>query len=316
VPLGDGLFRLSGKKWFCSNCTADYWLVTARPEGAVEGPRGVALFVVPRLDAGGRPNGYSIDRLKDKLGTRALPTAEIAFEDAEGWMLGPAEAGLKNMVAIVLVTSRVFNVLGAAGLMRGAARIVSAYCGFREAFGRRIGEMPLVADSEQQIRRRSDLALAGAFETLDLWLRHAPNGRSLPDIGARVHVSIAKAVATRVAQQVTYEAMMLLAGNGIEERFSSLPRLVRDAAIFETWEGPYTLLLMQALDDLVRFGFRGREEEFLSHVWPAGRVPTALAATLREVLADPQSEKNVLRFREFAHDYYTAYQGAALSHYR
>jgi alkylation response protein AidB-like acyl-CoA dehydrogenase len=276
----------------------------------------VALFVVPRLGENGAPNGYSLDRLKDKLGTRALPTAEIAFEDAEGWMLGPPEAGLKNMVSIVLVTSRVFNVLGAAGLMRGASRIASAYCGFREAFGSRIGQMPLVADSDQHIRRWSELALAGAFETIDLWLRHAPHGRSLGDVAARVHVSIAKAVATREAQSVAYEAMMLLAGNGIEERFSSLPRLVRDAAIFETWEGPYTLLLMQALEDLVRFRVPGREEEFLAHVWPTAKIPGALASTLRELLADPESEKNVLRFRGFAHDYYSAYQGAALSHYR
>jgi alkylation response protein AidB-like acyl-CoA dehydrogenase len=316
VAAGDGLFRLSGKKWFCSNCTADYWLVTARPEGAAEGSRGVALFMVPRLGQDGAPNGYSMDRLKDKIGTRALPTAEITFEGAEGWMLGPPDAGLKNMVAIVLVTSRIFNVLGAAGLMRGASRIASAYCGFREAFGSRIGEMPLVADSDQRIRRQSDLALAGAFETIHLWLRHAPHGRGLGDVASRVHVSIAKAVATRVAQEVAYEAMMLPAGNGIEERFSALPRLVRDAAIFETWEGPYTLLLMQALADLVRFRVRGREQELLAHVWPTREIPGALSSALREVLADPESEKNVLRFREFAHDYYSAYQAAALSHYQ
>jgi hypothetical protein len=47
-----------------------------------------------------------------------------------------------------------------------------------------------------------------------------------------------------------------------------------------------------------------------------GEIPGALSSTLREVLADPESEKNVLRFRGFAHDYYAAYQGAALSHYR
>ena len=115
---------------------------------------------------------------------------------------------------------------------------------------------------------------------------------------------------------VAYEAMMLLAGNGIEERFSALPRLVRDAAIFETWEGPYTLLLMQALEDLVRFRVGGREEEFLAHLWPTEELPGELTSTLRELLADPKSEKNVLRFRGFAHDYYTAYQRAALSHYR
>jgi alkylation response protein AidB-like acyl-CoA dehydrogenase len=315
-PTADGLFHLSGRKWFCSNCTADYWLLTARPEGAPEGPRGVALFVVPRLREDGTPNGYSIDRLKDKLGTRALPTAEISFEGALGWMLGPPEAGLKNMVAIVLVTSRVFNVLGAAGLLRGASRIATAYGRFRHAFGSRIDSMPLVGEALARIRRESDLALAGAFETLALWLGRDPNGREPGDVAARVHVSIAKAVSTRSAQQQIYEAMVLPAGNGIEERFSALPRLMRDAAIFETWEGPYTLLLMQALGDLARFQMRGREDAFFELVWPTHEVPADLPSRLAELLGDPQSEKSALRFRDFAHAYHAAYQEAALSHYR
>jgi alkylation response protein AidB-like acyl-CoA dehydrogenase len=315
-PAGDGMYRLFGEKWFCSNCTADYWLVTARPDGAPEGHRGVALFVVPRLAEDGTPNGYAIERLKDKLGTRALPTAEIVFEGAQGWMLGPPDQGLKNMVAIVLVTSRIFNVLGSAGLLRGAARIVTAYGSFREAFGERIDRMPLVKDALERIQRESDLALVGAFETLALWGRHEPNGRTLGDIAARVHVSLAKAVSTRVAAQCIYEAMVLPAGNGIEERFSALPRLLRDAAIYETWEGPYTLLLMQALGDLVRFETRRREQAFFQQVWPGEELPSALVSTLREVLDDPTSEKNILRFRSFAHDYYTAYQRAALAHYR
>jgi alkylation response protein AidB-like acyl-CoA dehydrogenase len=314
-PVGDGLFRLSGDKWFCSNCTADYWLVTARPEGARGDSKGVALFVVPRLREDGAPNGYSLERLKDKVGSRALPTAEIALDGAAGWMLGPADAGLKNTVAIVLVTSRIITTLGAAALLRGASRIATAYCGFREAFGVRIDRMPLVADALDRIRRQSDLALAGTFETIGLWLAHAPQGRSLGDVAVRVHVSLAKAVSTRAAQQLIYEAMVLPAGNGIEERFSALPRLMRDAAIYETWEGPYTLLLMQALGDLTRFDVRGREDELLEHVWPVRDVPGELASTLREVLADPESQKNMLRFREFAHDYYGAYQKAALSHY-
>jgi alkylation response protein AidB-like acyl-CoA dehydrogenase len=315
TAVGDGLFRLSGEKWFCSNCTADYWLITACPEGLGRGSKGVALFVVPRLREDGTPNGYSLERLKDKVGSRALPTAEVALDGAEGWMLGPPDAGLKNMIALVLVTSRVLTGLGAAAMLRGASRIATAYCGFRSAFGVRIDRMPLVADALDRIRRQSDLALAGAFETIHLWLAHPVTGRSLADIAARVHVSLAKSVSTRVAQQLVYEAMVLPAGNGIEERFSALPRLMRDAAIYETWEGPYTLLLMQALGDLARYDVRGREEELLEHVWPVRDVPGELASTLREVLADPESEKNILRFRTFAHDYYAAYQKAALSHY-
>jgi alkylation response protein AidB-like acyl-CoA dehydrogenase len=316
VPASDGLYHLFGEKWFCSNCTADYWLVTARPDGAPDGHRGVALFVVPRVAEDGAPNGHSIDRLKDKFGTRALPTAEIAFDGAEGWMLGPPDAGLRNMVAIVLVTSRIFNVLGAAGLLRGASRIATAYCGFREAFGARIDRMALVGDALERIQREADLAVAGAFESIALWIRHAPNGRTLGDVAARVHVSLAKAVSTRSAAQRIYEAMVLPAGNGIEERFSALPRLLRDAAIFETWEGPYTLLLMQALGDLERFEVRGREGAFFEEVWPAEEVPAQLPAALGEVLADPRSDKAALRFRDFAHDYYAAYQRAALAHYR
>ena len=77
---------------------------------------------------------------------------------------------------------------------------------------------------------------------------------------------------------------MLPAGNGIEERFSALPRLVRDAAIYETWEGPYTLLLAQALGDLERFEVHGREDAFFAQVWPTKDVPAELAASLREVL--------------------------------
>jgi alkylation response protein AidB-like acyl-CoA dehydrogenase len=315
-PVGEGLFLLSGEKWFCSNCTADYWLTTARPGGAPEGGKGVAMFVVPRLREDGTPNGYAIERLKDKLGTRALPTAEITFDGAEAWMLGPPDAGLKNMVAIVLVTSRVLTASGTAGMLRGASRIVTAYCRFREAFGVRIDQLPLVSDTLGRIQRESDLALAGVFETFGLWFAHAPNGRALGDLASRVHVSLAKAVSTRLTQQLLYEAMVLIGGNGIEERFSALPRLVRDSAIYETWEGPYTLLLMQALDDLVRFEVRGREEEFFEQVWPTQDVPIELVSVLRELLADPQSEKNVLGFRRFAHDYYSAYQKAALSHYQ
>ncbi|MCA9566064.1 MAG: acyl-CoA dehydrogenase family protein, partial [Myxococcales bacterium] len=83
----DGHWTLHGPKWFCSNITADYFVVTARPEGAPPGPRGVALFLVPAYQSGtsGPRNGYVIERLKDKLGTRELPTAEVTFDGAKAY---------------------------------------------------------------------------------------------------------------------------------------------------------------------------------------------------------------------------------------
>lgn len=128
-PIADGLYSLSGQKWFCSNLTADYWMVTARLPDAPSDHRGIGLFCVPRLRHG-RSNGYQIQRLKDKLGTRALPTAEIQLTNCVGWPVGPLHCGLKNMVATVLTTSRVYNVIASAASVRAACREGSCLYGF------------------------------------------------------------------------------------------------------------------------------------------------------------------------------------------
>lgn len=311
TPYRDGLWALRGQKWFCSNLTADYWLVTARVTGGPPGHRGVGLFCVPRL-RDGMPNGHRIDRLKQKLGTRALPTAEIELLGALGWPLGPLDAGLKNMVEIVLTASRIHNVVAAAGVARRASREAQAYAGFRQAFGRKLSEHTLVSASLREISEIADRAAAGAFATLDAWLaaleRRDDHDRVL---WARVLISIAKAVTTRRGPGHVYAAMMILGGNGIEERFCALPRLWRDAAILETWEGPYTLLLMQALGDLVKFGVKGRERSFLEF-----GLGDALAADdareLAEILQDPEAEESVLRWGTLAPRLYARFEERAL----
>jgi len=307
----DGLWSLTGQKWFCSNLTADYWLVTARVKGGAADHRGIGLFCVPRLHEGS-PNGYRISRLKDKLGTRAVPTAELELEGALGWPIGRLDAGLKNTVAIVLTVSRIHNVLAAGGVARRASREAHAYAGFRRAFGRRIAEHPLVAASLREISETADRAEAAAFATLDAWLAALAH----PDdhdraLWARVIVSVAKAVLTRRSSGHVYQAMMVLGGNGIEERFCALPRLWRDAAILETWEGPYTLLLMQALGDLVKFGVKGRERSFLE--FGLGDYLAADdARELSEILNDSDREENVLRWSVLAPRIFGRFEERAL----
>jgi alkylation response protein AidB-like acyl-CoA dehydrogenase len=72
----NGEWRLYGDKWFCSHADADVALLLARPEGAPEGTRGLALFALPRRLKDGRRNAYRIVRLKDKLGTRSMASGE------------------------------------------------------------------------------------------------------------------------------------------------------------------------------------------------------------------------------------------------
>lgn len=299
VPDGDR-YRLHGQKWFCSNVNADYWLVTARPEEREPvGGAPVGLFLVPAyLEEDSRVrNGHTIDRLKEKLGTRELATAEVTFHGAAAWPVGPLERGLPNLVRHVLVPSRFACVVFAASALRRAERIAETYADFRTAFGRRLADFPLVRETVREIRRTRARALASVFGLLALWevpatADSAEDSRLL----FRIMLSLCKPVLTREATRLLHEAMMLLGGNGIEERFSPLPRLYRDAVIMETWEGPHNVLLTQALRDLRRFDVGA--DEFVERV--AGERRPDLVADLDAALRAGEETEGAVRFRRSA----------------
>lgn len=310
---GDGTFRLTGQKWFCSNAWAQYWAVTARPAGAASGPRGVGLFLVSR-EREGLANGFRLDRLKDKLGTRALPTAEMTLMGATATPIGRLDQGLSNMVRIVLSTSRVWNVVAAASFVRGAERIATAYAGFRQAFGGPISRFALVEDGIAQLTLDRRRLTAAAFEVLAAWQAcSGPERRGeRPTADAlfrcRVLVMLAKACATRLATERVHDAMMILAGNGIEERFSALPRLWRDAAIIETWEGPHGLLLERSLAELQRGGAAddpvAATRLLLGGVSDEGAA-VELGEDLRRVLGAPEGRARAVVFRAWAERFYS-----------
>src|SRR5699024_11101901 len=93
----DGVWRLYGDKWFCSNADADLAMVLARPEDGESGTRGLTLFLLPRRLADGRLNDYRLVRLKDKLGTRSMASGEIILEGAEAYVVGEPGKGFKQM---------------------------------------------------------------------------------------------------------------------------------------------------------------------------------------------------------------------------
>lgn len=310
-PNGDGSYSLHGQKWFCSNPTADWWLVTARPLGAVSGSKGVGLFLVDSA-ASAAAGGWSFERLKDKAGTRALATAEIRFHGARAHPVGPLGEGLRTIVADVLVPSRIHNIVAVAGFLRRAEREAAAYAAFRTAFGTRLEKQPLLADVLRRLSEAADRTEAGAFATVDAWLAGiAPKAKPDAILLSRILVSLHKAVATRRAPSLLHEAMSVLGGNGIEERFSVLPRLWRDSVILETWEGPYTLLLMQALGDLRRGGAAGQEAAFVAG-W-LGRKDAALAKELAAVLGGGDDAATMLRWKELAHRLIEAWEERSLA---
>ncbi|HEX5093929.1 MAG TPA: acyl-CoA dehydrogenase family protein, partial [Burkholderiales bacterium] len=136
-------WRLYGDKWFCSNADAGLALVLARPDGAPAGTKGLSLFLLPKLLPDGAPNAYRIVRLKDKLGTRDMPSGEIRLEGAAAHLVGDPQRGFVQMADMINM-SRLSNGMRAAGMMRRALTEALFVARRRVAFGKPLIELPLM----------------------------------------------------------------------------------------------------------------------------------------------------------------------------
>ena len=173
-PAEDGTFRLHGEKWFCSVVDAHLYLVTARPSGKAGGTRGVKAFVVPRLLEDGQVNGVKIRRLKYKLGTRSMASAELDFDGAQAWMV----ADFKDTVQIVLNTSRLYNAVCSCASLERAYKEARAYADTRMAFGQPIARFHTVARILAHLRTEAYAARGVTFYLMDLSDRIATGGAS------------------------------------------------------------------------------------------------------------------------------------------
>ena len=253
VPTGDGrTWRVTGEKWFCSVADADQFFLTARVPGGPAGTRGLGSFVVPRL-VDGEPNGFSLRRLKEKLGTRGMASGEIDFDGALGWPVGPVAEGFKTAVGIVLNTSRWMTALGDAGMMRRAVLEVRAYARHREAFGQPIEAFPAVRQTVVDTATKQSAALHLCFELTRLEdLIDGGRASETDELLHRFCVNVTKYLVSLQATDVVHSAIEVLGGNGAIEEFSVLPRLYRDTIVYESWEGTHNVLVAQVLNDCRR----------------------------------------------------------------
>jgi alkylation response protein AidB-like acyl-CoA dehydrogenase len=294
-PARPGWFRLHGEKWFCSVADAQLFVVSARPAGAAAGTAGLGLFLVPR-ELDGRPNGFHLRRLKDKLGTRALATAEIEFTGALAEPVGPQGDGFKNLVGIVLDTSRVHNAISACAAMRRAYLEAWTYAAHRRVFGRRLRDLPAVRSLLARLKLRAAAGAAATFRILAMSDRLARGPVPATLAGARrIDVMLDKYWTARRATESVHDAIEVLGGNGTIEDFSVLPRLYRDTIVMESWEGPHNTLCAQILRD---FRQRGLHQDWLEtverEVDGLERAGTAELPALRRLLAGARGRLDTL----------------------
>lgn len=271
VDAGDGSWRLNGEKWFCSNINADQFLVMARPEGAPDGTRGLAVFLVPRVLDDGETNGFYIRRLKDKLGTRTMASAELDFIDAMAYPIGRLDEGFKTTVELVLNTSRLMNAVSCAGVMRRAYIESASYACARRAFGNVIISYPMVQEAVADALTESYAALASGIALAALLDKIETGAGSDHDRAVyRMLVNLNKYITSVRGTEIVHRAIEVFGGNGAIESFSILPRLYRDMVVLESWEGTHNVLCLQVLRDIQRYALH---EPFIQ--WVRGLLMNA-----------------------------------------
>ncbi len=305
-PAGDGTWRLTGEKWFCSVVDAHLFLVTARVPDGGAGTRGVNAFVVPRRLPDGRLNEFVPRRLKTKLGTRSMASAEIDFHGAVAWRAGD----FRQVLDVVLNTSRIHNAMVGAAFTQRAYRDASAFARHRRAFGTPILGFPAVARIVARMKTEAFALRAGTFALASLSDRV-----DLGEVDSATHdawrmlLNANKYAVSVRATRAIHDGMEILGGNGAIEDFSVLPRLLRDCLVTEAWEGGHNVLCAQILRD----SRRGLHEPMFAFL--EGRGVDARLGRLRgrwqQLLALPEAEAS-LRARDLVDELAVLWQAVCL----
>jgi alkylation response protein AidB-like acyl-CoA dehydrogenase len=250
-------WRLYGTKWFASAITSQIALTLARPEGNPPGGRGLALFYVELRDAAGRLRNIQINRLKDKLGTRKVPTAELTLAGTPAQLVKGPTDGVRNIAPLLNIT-RLWNGISAVALMRRGLALATDYSHKRIAFGAPLSEKPLHVDTLAGLQAEFEAAFHLAFYIAELTGRAEYEARphSLHDEPAglsdneapllRLLTPIMKLTTARQAVHVLSEVIEAFGGAGYVED-TGLPQLLRDAQVLPIWEGTTNVLSLDTL---------------------------------------------------------------------
>jgi alkylation response protein AidB-like acyl-CoA dehydrogenase len=243
----DGSCRLDGHSWFTSAIGFKKFLAikTARPEGAPEGSKGLGLYLVPsHIDDGWSiHNEYDVTHIKEKLGTRGLPTGEVRLEGTLCHEIAPADQGLKVMME-ALGCSRVHNAMGSAGIMHRAFLEALCWTSHRAPFGTRLIEQPMVQKRLVNMMMEWMAGSALAFKAGQCFDEAAqnPNKKSW----SRIVTALAKFKTAEQAVWCADKALTLVGGNGYTEEYPTA-RQYRDAIVTKVWEGPEQIQALELM---------------------------------------------------------------------
>jgi alkylation response protein AidB-like acyl-CoA dehydrogenase len=295
TPEGD-VYALNGVKWFTSATTSEMSLALGRIEEppftaaggeTTAGSRGLSLFCVDVVKApAGGYRGIQVNRLKDKLGTKALPTAELTLQGVHARRLGDPGHGVKSVSGMLNIT-RFYNAAAAASGMAQSVFRARAYSWKRSAFGTPLAGHPLHAHTLDDLEADAAGALALVMEVAFL-IGKIEHDAADDDDKRRLRALIPLAKLTTGKQVVSCvsECLECFGGAGYVED-TGMPRMLRDAQVLPIWEGTTNVLSLDVLRaELKDRGFSAVIEQLVHKAGAlSSSLPAAANATLRDTVA-------------------------------
>ncbi|XP_040272629.1 acyl-CoA dehydrogenase family member 11-like isoform X1 [Bufo bufo] len=251
----DGTYKLYGYKWFTSATDSDMTLTLGRVVDAqghiLTGTKGLSLFYLDVRDAKGQLNGIQVQRLKDKLGTRQLPTAELLLDGAKALQISPEGRGVASISNMLTIT-RIHNTIAAAAGMRRVLNLAREYASKRFVFGSLIKDHPL----HMQTMAHMEVQARGAFLLLMevarlLGLEETNMATEQDQHLLRLLTPITKLFTGKQAIAVISEGLECFGGQGYMED-TGLPAMLRDAQVLTIWEGTTNVLSLDVLRSVVK----------------------------------------------------------------
>ena len=248
-------YRLTGEKYFASNAGAcGVAMVLARIDDEQDGTKGLSLFLVPWRKEDGSNNNLSIRRLKDKLGVKAVPSAEVLLEGSKAYLVGEASKGFSYM-AEALNLSRLCNAIASVGIMQRAYLEAKTYAYERGAFKQKLKDFPMIRESLVKMKVKQEVEMSGIFSSIALFDQVVNSGQHVSEEDQalnRLLIALVKKESAEQAVHFSHEAIEMHGGNGYIEDFVT-PRLLRDAQVLTVWEGTENILGLEVLRLIHKF---------------------------------------------------------------
>ncbi len=281
-PAADGTWLLEGDKWFCTNPDAGFAMVLARPNDAVPGTKGLALFLLPKTLADGTPNRFRILRLKDKLGSRSVASGEIRLEGATAYLVGELGRGFVQMTDMIN-SSRLSNGVRAAGLMRRGLNEALFVARERIAFGKRLIDLPLMQRQLLKMMVWAEQGRTMMFQTAAA-LERADAGDEVGRGLVRIMTPLIKFRTCRDARKVAGDAMEVRGGCGYVEEWAEA-RILRDAHLGSIWEGTSNIVALDVMRSIRKSDTATKLAAHWARQLDAAALPAATRAHFDAVLA-------------------------------